>query len=92
MNWNYQPEYIISAALITLAFSVELAVLPRFIPISFLQIMVIWGVTAYGILTLTSWLLGDEPQKKKIATGLALTIIIIGMGFIIFVLGKFFYQ
>ncbi len=92
MSGNYRLDNILSAALITLSFSVELAVLTRFISVSFLQIMLLWGVTAYGILTLTSWLLGDNPQKKKIATGLALTIIVIGMGFIIFVLGNFFYQ
>jgi hypothetical protein len=92
MNGFYRLDFILSAALITLAISVELAIIPLLISVSFLQIMLLWGVTAYGILMLSSWLLGDDPQKKKIATGLALIFIIIGTGFIIFILGKFFYR
>ncbi len=56
---------ILSAALITLSFLGELALPTRFILISFLQIMLLWGVTAYANLMLSSWLHGEEFLKEK---------------------------
>lgn len=90
MHGTCRTYNILSAALITLSFFVEIALIPRFISISLLQIMFLFGVTAYGILVLSSWLSGEDRQKKNVAVGCALTIIIIGTIFIGYVLGTYY--
>ena len=88
--FNEELQKILPAALITLVITVELAVLPLLIPISFLMLFVIWGVSIYVLLILCSWLFEINEQKRRIAIGCFLFMIASAAIFIIIVLVKYF--
>lgn len=57
--------YILPAALITLALSLELAVLPMLVPLSFLVLMALWGVTTYALLVFCSWAIRESIEEEN---------------------------
>jgi heme O synthase-like polyprenyltransferase len=87
---NEELQKILPAALITLVITVELAVLPLFIPISFLMLFVIWGVSIYILLILCSWIFEKNEQKRRIAIRCFLFMIASAAIFIIITLVKYF--